>query len=744
MLSINTNMTSLLAMKALNGNTNAMNIAMNRLSTGYRINSSKDDAAGSAISANLSKEISSFDVAQDNAQMGQSMIDTASATLDNIRSMVQRIRALAVESANGTYGDEERKAMQEEVGALVDEIYRIKNTTEFNGKKIFGAEAQPVEDTAEQDAIAKGYTIVKTAEEFKNAFKINDADCKIMLFADIDLSELEADANGSNWTAVGTDESHAFMGILDGNSFSISNLKINEPTKNNQGLFGYIKDATLENVVLKDVDIKGQKKTGGIVGYAKDSELNKCTVSGKVNASGMEAGGLVGCSDNTTISNSSSSADVTGVKYVGGLVGRASGSEISDCDVTGDVTGSDMHIGGLVGELEDSSSVDNCSSYATVTGSNDYVGGLVGFVNGASVTNSTSAATVTTDGGNNIGGLAGSIGNSSTVEKCLSEATVSGVGTGVGGFAGEIVNSSNVSESSSFATVNGTGVATGGFVGLLHGESSVSNSNSNSTVTGAGETGGFVGNMYETSHVENCSSTGSVTGTTRVGGFVGISDTAASIDNSSTTATVTGTSDKGAFGGALTNDSSASGNEYNSTINGGLNPVGTGIDPTAGQVKDDTSLVITPEKKGGSHRSDDPDSGSSGHISTSIKLQVGINNDANSNITVDTGFEIGEFRINVETEEDAVKSIETIDTLMYKITNKQTELGAASNRLQSTMDFQQVQKDTKIAVLSVIKDADMAKESSDYIKSQILQQTTASLLSQANQTPSIALRLLSV
>ena len=90
MLSINTNITSMLAMNALNKNTGVMNTALNRLSTGYRINSSKDDAAGSAISASLSKEISSFDVAQDNAQMEQSMIDTANSTLDNIRGMVQR------------------------------------------------------------------------------------------------------------------------------------------------------------------------------------------------------------------------------------------------------------------------------------------------------------------------------------------------------------------------------------------------------------------------------------------------------------------------------------------------------------------------------------------------------------------------------------------------------------------------------------------------------------------------------
>ena len=197
MLSINTNITSLLAMKSLNRNTNAMDIAMNRLSTGFRINSSKDDAAGSAISASLSKEISSFDVAQDNVQMGQSMIDTASSTITNIQNMVQRIRDLAVESANGTYGDEERKAMQNEVSSLLDEIYRIKETTEFNGKKLFGTNS--VGRLTEETAEAMGYTVVKTADQLRTALQTLDA--KVMLFDDIDLDDLGV-VDGNNWTAV--------------------------------------------------------------------------------------------------------------------------------------------------------------------------------------------------------------------------------------------------------------------------------------------------------------------------------------------------------------------------------------------------------------------------------------------------------------------------------------------------------------------------------------------------------------
>ena len=105
-------MSSIIAQRSLYKATNKMNTALERLSTGLRINSSKDDAAGSAISTKLKYKMSSYDVAKDNAQMGQSMLDTANGTLSNINSMLQRIRDLSEQASNGTYGEDERKAMQ--------------------------------------------------------------------------------------------------------------------------------------------------------------------------------------------------------------------------------------------------------------------------------------------------------------------------------------------------------------------------------------------------------------------------------------------------------------------------------------------------------------------------------------------------------------------------------------------------------------------------------------------------------
>ncbi|MBR2525306.1 hypothetical protein IKE67_02450, partial [bacterium] len=164
---INTNISSMLGITALNKNTNSVNKALERLSTGYRINSSKDDAAGCAISMSLNKDISSLAVAQENAQMGKSLIDTANSSLSNISSLLQRMRDLAEQSANGTYGADERSSMQTEMEGLQTELYRIKNTTEFNGKQIFGTEE--VTRVTEAEAVEQGYTVVKTAQELKAA-----------------------------------------------------------------------------------------------------------------------------------------------------------------------------------------------------------------------------------------------------------------------------------------------------------------------------------------------------------------------------------------------------------------------------------------------------------------------------------------------------------------------------------------------------------------------------------------------
>ena len=102
-ITVNTNVPSLTAQASLNKATNAMNTAMQRMSTGLKINSSKDDAAGLAVANKLDYKVSSLKVAQDNAQMGTSMLDTMEGVMGVINDNLQRIRDLTEQAANGTY-----------------------------------------------------------------------------------------------------------------------------------------------------------------------------------------------------------------------------------------------------------------------------------------------------------------------------------------------------------------------------------------------------------------------------------------------------------------------------------------------------------------------------------------------------------------------------------------------------------------------------------------------------------------
>jgi len=134
---INTNMYSLNAQRNLDRSQGAMGKAIQRLSSGLRINSAKDDAAGLAVAEGMTSKIRGLNVAARNANDGISLAQTAEAALGEITNNLQRIRELAVQSANGTLGDTERGYLQSEVDELSSEIQRIVNDTEFNGSKLF-------------------------------------------------------------------------------------------------------------------------------------------------------------------------------------------------------------------------------------------------------------------------------------------------------------------------------------------------------------------------------------------------------------------------------------------------------------------------------------------------------------------------------------------------------------------------------------------------------------------------------
>jgi len=138
---INTNVKSLITQSALERNARDLGVAMHRLSTGKRINSAADDAAGLAISNKMTSQIRGLDQAVRNANDAISMMQTAEGATIEVTNMLQRMRELAVQAANGTNSSVNTSALQAEFSQLQAEITRISDNTEWNGMKVLGASA---------------------------------------------------------------------------------------------------------------------------------------------------------------------------------------------------------------------------------------------------------------------------------------------------------------------------------------------------------------------------------------------------------------------------------------------------------------------------------------------------------------------------------------------------------------------------------------------------------------------------
>lgn len=135
-LTINTNISSLIVQSNLSKATSSLNQAIERMTTGYKINHAADNAAGYSIATNWETQLGSLDVAADNAATGADMLTTLEDTYSLVSSHLQRVRDLTEQAANGTYGSESLKAINAEITARLEEVERISDNCEFNGLKM--------------------------------------------------------------------------------------------------------------------------------------------------------------------------------------------------------------------------------------------------------------------------------------------------------------------------------------------------------------------------------------------------------------------------------------------------------------------------------------------------------------------------------------------------------------------------------------------------------------------------------
>jgi len=186
-LTVNTNIASLNTQRNINNTSNALNTAMQRLSTGSRINSAKDDAAGLQISNRLTSQIGGLTVAARNANDGISMAQTAEGALQETTNLLQRMRDLALQSSNGSNSTEDQASLDLEYQALVEEIDRIASKTTFgNGLKLLDGTAGAASDgvVTFQIGAQAGETISVTFSEMDSATIMGGAAANIKTFTD--------------------------------------------------------------------------------------------------------------------------------------------------------------------------------------------------------------------------------------------------------------------------------------------------------------------------------------------------------------------------------------------------------------------------------------------------------------------------------------------------------------------------------------------------------------------------------
>ena len=640
MLSINTNLSSIIAQRSMKQSTNKLNQAIERMTTGAKINHAKDNAANYNIATNMTTKLGALQVAEDNCAMGLDMIATANGTLDQISEKLQRLRDLAVQSSNGTYGSQSKQAINAEANALVDEIERLYNTTEYNGINLMKGQVTGSEesnfikdidrrDTSKMITLASvdvstklnsGTYSISTPEELaKLATMTNNGligeDTEFVLGADIDLSGY------ANWEPIGIDVmlpdgtrdySRVFKSAFDGNGYVISELKINSLEKF-RGLFGFVYNSDIRNLGLENVIIS-------------------------------QAG-----------------------EYCGALSGDIQYTNISNCYANVAISNVGKTCGGLVGITTARSSIEDCYATGSISNSKQYVGGLSGQFNDVSI-----------------------------IKNSFSEVNISGERL-IGGLVGAMTNYTSIYNSYSTGDVIGSGKEVGCLVGLIM------NGTAPTTTTNAD------GKM----NIYNCYASGNVSNSTGSIGLISNLNVRVPVEISIQNTFYNGNSVVAYFDFANICQPKC---DNVSRIDG--NTVLYSIDHESKLQK----------------------------YSSNLALQVGVNSGESTFISSD-------ININLTSKLSLLKNIgvvnklnidysKIVDSIIIAISNSNIKLGATENRLNSALEEISTQYENLLSSRSTLQDADIAEVSSEYIRQQILQQASATLLSTANQSASIALSLI--
>ena len=373
------------------------------------------------------------------------------------------------------------------------------------------------------------------------------------------------------------------------------------------------------------------------------------------------------------------------------------GGEVRNLGIeAADIVGNDC-VGGLA--AISFGTITNCYVTGDVTG-NEYAGGLVS-QNVGIITNSYAAAVSVMGNADASGGLVGF--NVGTISNSYASGSITG-STRVGGLVGD--------------NYGGT----------------ITNCYADGNVNGGMYTGGLAGRNRDRGIITNSYATGLVQGATYTGGLVGRVDSQSSLQNSIWNTETTGQSV--AIGGNLGGTESNNKGLTTAEMQNPTNWQGWDTDIWDFSTYPPTFKMYTPTGGGSTGGGDVP-------IPGAVRLQIGSDSSSTSAIYVDTSFDLGAFDVDFSSADSCAAAIEDIDEVLSRINTKRSEFGAVINRLSSILESQTTTIQNFTSAQSTIMDADIANESADFVKNQILQQTSSALLAQSqNLHASIVLSLI--
>lgn len=707
-LVINTNVQSLNAQRQLVKSGDDMSQAMERLSSGKRINTAADDAAGLSISNRMTSQIRGLNQAIRNASDGISLIQTAEGALDETTNILQRIRELSIQSSNGIYDDSNRKTLDAEVQQLKSELDRISETTSFNGQKLLNGSLGAV-------ALQVG---AQAGE-----------------FIDLQVGELSSSTLGSAQDAGLSNTSRYYdtptagtLGITVGdltiNGVAISGTSSADDTASTSN--ANASSIALAAAINSVADLSGVKATVNSTVMAGASMTPVAGQTGTFTINGVTTASVTTTADGAT----TRSAIVAAINAVSAQTG------VTAIDSGEDATGINL-------VAEDGRNISVTSSAAALTAAN--TGLRLAAVSTAEALQIGSVSLLSVNGGEVVIG-----GDSSLTPQS---------GFVAGSFSGVLAQATSASHEG--ADVVATQLQAGDLVinGIQIGGAKATDD----TASTVGKTGSAIAIAKAINNVSEATGvTASVTGTAVVGQSsvapAGVGDTFTTTINGITLATVTSvgevSADRAATVDAINKISGQTGVTARDT--------GSGIELLAIDGRNITLGAAggtgTPEEFGlgnaaGTAASTAFGQTTFGAVTLSSGSQIEISAGANGIAGLEgVGFRAGTFGatesgqllkdLSIATLKGAQNAIQAVDNALEKINAVRADLGAINNRLDFTISNLMNVTENTAAARSRIMDADFAAETANLSRAQVLQQASQAMLAQANASTQQVLQLL--